>query len=374
MLNTAIFSPIKNAYSETFIQAHKNFLKGNIFYYYGGNNLKLENHNIRPSYIRRNQLRLQRKILNKTNDFIYQSMVLDSLRKHKIQVILVEYGTHAKWLLPYVKDTNIPMVVHFHGYDASSHKIIHQPGFYDDVFQYASKVIAVSRKMEETLLDLGCPPEKLIYNVYGPHPEFLDVKPHFQKKQLISIGRFTNKKAPYYTLLAFKETVAKHPDAKLIMAGDGELRSMCKNIAKYYGIGSNIEFPGVITPEQYRLYLSEAMAFVQHSITAENGDMEGTPLAVLEASAAGVPVISTFHAGIPDVIIHQETGLLCSEHDVETMAKHMDLILCNSSYAQELGSAGKKNITENFSLDRHIDQLQEILKSSSDFAYFRNGF
>src|SRR5690606_24279507 len=113
-----------------------------------------------------------------------------------------------------------------------------------------------------------------------------------------------------------------HPDASLIMAGDGVLLNMCQNLARHLEIEKQVLFPGVITPETYRELLSESLAFVQHSITAANGDMEGTPLAVLEAGAAGLPVISTKHAGIPDVIVDGKTGLLCVEHDVATMANH----------------------------------------------------
>src|SRR5690606_7951411 len=108
------------------------------------------------------------------------------------------------------------------------------------------------------------------------------VQPTFSKKQFVAIGRFTDKKAPYYTLMAFKEAIKNHPDATLIMAGDGQLLNMCKNLVRFFKIENQVAFPGVISPEKFRELLSESLAFVQHSITAENGDMEGTPLAVLE--------------------------------------------------------------------------------------------
>ena len=92
-------------------------------------------------------------------------------------------------------------MVHFHGYDASITKVVENHNNYKAVFQYASKVIAVSRKMEHMLLEMGCPREKLVYNVYGPQPEFLEVQPKFTKKQFVAIGRFTDKKAPYYLSL-----------------------------------------------------------------------------------------------------------------------------------------------------------------------------
>src|SRR5690606_18550174 len=125
------------------------------------------------------------------------------------------------------------------------------------------------------------------------------------------------------------------------MAGDGQLLNICKNLVKYLNLQSHVEFPGIITPETYRKYLEESLAFLQHYITTETGDMERTPLAVLEASAAGIPVISTNHAGIPDVIIDGETGLLCKEHDVEGMAQHMITLLDNPEKAKRIGAAGK---------------------------------
>src|SRR5690554_6240090 len=363
-MNIAIFSPSKNPYSETFIQAHKNFLRGNIFYYYGGKHLELEGHPPLASVNDLRLLRLIKKLFRKPGNFIMESIIANSFRKHKIDVILVEYGTHANWLLPFIKKSGLPLVVHFHGYDASIKSVVEENGGYKELFVYASKVIAVSRKMEAMLLEMGCPREKLVYNVYGPQPEFVDVKPTFSKKQFVAIGRFTDKKAPYYTILAFKMATANHPDAKLIMAGDGQLLNACKNLARHLGIADRVEFPEVITPERYRDLLSESWGFVQHSITADSGDMEGTPLAVLEASVAGVPVIATKHAGIPDVIVDGKTGLLCAEHDVAGMAENMIRVLDDVGYANELGAAGKRNIMENFSMERHIESLQNILKDA----------
>jgi glycosyltransferase involved in cell wall biosynthesis len=215
--------------------------------------------------------------------------------------------------------------------------------------------------MLEMVIEMGCSKDKVVLNTYGPQSGFVKIKPEFIKKQFIGIGRFTDKKAPYYTILAFKKVVVHYPDVKLLLAGDGVLLNTCKNLVNYLGLEKNICFLGVITPEEYQDILKESLAFVQHSITADNGDMEGTPLAVLEASAAGLPVISTLHAGIPDVIKHRETGLLCDEHDIEGMAENMMSLLKHISLAKSLGNSGKNFISKNFSLERHITKLNEIL-------------
>ena len=364
-MKIAIFSPSQNPYSETFIQAHKNYLADNVSYYYGlYNAIKLENGTIGFSKRERYIQAFNKHVLNINLGNLQHKAIIKSLRRKEIDVILVEYGNHAHNLLPLLKKAAIPFVVHFHGFDASQKKTIEQCNSYEQVFEECANVIAVSKVMENKLLGLGCPRHKLVYNVYGPRPEFHKVIPAFTKKQFIAIGRFTDKKAPYYTILAFHKVLGTHPEAQLFLAGDGALYATCKNLVKHLGIEDNVQLLGIITGEEYQEYLKTAIAFVQHSITAEDGDMEGTPLAILEASAAGLPVISTVHAGIQDVIIHNKTGLLSKEHDVDAMAAHMKSLLDDIDMAKKMGAEGKRIVFDSFNLKRHIASLQATLKEA----------
>lgn len=366
MIKLAIISPSQNAYSETFIQAHKRIPGVKVFYYYGGGIPNfLESHGAVASKklwakIRRN---LKHCIKN-TGLNLSEEALVESFKKHRIDCVLAEYGITAVNVLNVCRKLDLPLIAHFHGYDASAHLAIEEYGeAYKEMFSYASSIIAVSRVMEKKLLHLGCPANKLVYNTYGPDDEFINLIPSYVKKQFIGIGRFVDKKAPYFTLLAFQKTLKKHPDAFLIIGGDGPLLNTCNNLVKYLKIENNVTFPGIITPEQYRNYLKESLAFVQHSITAESGDMEGTPVGILEASAAGLPVISTFHAGIPDVILHNETGLLVNEHDVDGMSEHMLWVLDNPKKAQEMGKNGKLRMKENFTMKQHLNVLKTTISN-----------
>lgn len=362
-MNLAIFSPNQNPYSETFIQAHKKGLSGRVFYYYGrGLQIHLEDSkSLMPTSLFK-LLLVFTKVFRKGTKYLWTQNVLYSLKRNKIDSILVEYGTHAYHLLPVLQASKIPFVVHFHGYDASVIYVIQSCDSYKKVFELSRNVVAVSTVMYQKLLELGCPKEKLIYNVYGPQIKFENVTPKFNKKQFVAVGRFTDKKAPYYTILAFKGVLGAHPDAKLVIGGNGELFNACANLIRHFKLEKNIRLLGVIKPEEYISLLEESLGFVQHSITTFRGDMEGTPLAVLEASVAGLPVISTFHAGVPDVIIHEKTGLLSEEHDVDTMRLNMLALLNDVNLAKRLGAAGKINILENFNLKMHLSKLDEILK------------
>lgn len=366
-MNIALFSINKDAYSETFIAAHKTLLEGTIFYYYGSNcdNMQFENSKsgfINYSFYQKVLRKISKKYKQRVNK---ASLLRDSLIKNNIDVILVEYGTLAHNLLPLFRMVNTPFVVHFHGYDASIKSIIEKCNNYKEVFSKCSAVIAVSSVMERGLLDIGCPRKKLYLNPCGPNDLFLEIQPNSDEKLLIGVGRFVDKKAPYFTILAFSKVVKRCPEAKLILAGDGILLNTCKNLVDYLGISHAVSFPGNITPDVFRELLTKCRAFVQHSITAMSGDMEGTPVVILEAQAASVPVISTFHAGIQDVVLNEETGMLVNEKDVDGMADAMIMLLSNRNLAREMGVKARKHIKENYTMSKHINTLNDIIKEVS---------
>jgi glycosyltransferase involved in cell wall biosynthesis len=367
-MKVAIVSPAKDAYSETFIQAHKNLLDGHIYYLYGGSPPKFAK-NKKP-LIPTNKLSV---ILFFVNFLLFgnklsfkQYAFKKYLKKKSIDCVLAEYGTAGVKIDEVCSQLNIPLIVHFHGYDASKFDVIneHEAG-YKRMFKNAIFIISVSNVMHQKLLKLGAPADKLVLNPYGPADRFLKLNlVKKSKKILFGVGRFTNKKAPYYTIFAFKKVLKKHPDARLIIGGKGELWESCKNLVKVLNLEEKIDLPGILSVEEVTNNLQIASAYVQHSITTDEGDMEGTPLGILEASAAGIPVISTFHAGIPDVIVHGKTGLLCKEHDYIKMAEHLNWILEHPEEAQKMGVAGRLNIQNNFSMSKHINKLNHLIEQA----------
>ena len=358
-MNIAFLSPNQSSYSETFIKAQKEGLKGHVLYYYGGY-VPTILEDIGDIQIPFGTFRKKLGLLN--ND-VQSHSLSRSLKTNNIEVVLAQYGPTGESVAAICDDLNIPLVVHFHGYDAAVMDVIQKFNRYTNAFRVAKYIIAVSKDMIKDLIQLGCPEEKIVYNPCAPHPDFLSVTPKFNTKHFLSVGRFTDKKAPYLTILAFNKVVKKHPEAKLFMVGEGELLNTCKNLTTYLGINNSVTFMGKASKKEIMSLMENALAFVQHSIQADNGDKEGTPVAVLEASLAGLAVVATKHAGIEDIIIDKETGFLVNEHDTNAMADYMITLIKNKDLAKRIGSMGRMNIKENYSMKTHIYKLQSTLNS-----------
>lgn len=294
---------------------------------------------------------------------VLRERIVRELAEQRIDVLLAEFGTAAHALIEVSKRAGVPMVAHFHGADAHKHEAIASAGGYKALFDAAAALVVVSRAMEQQLIGLGAPREKVIYNCYGIDVErFTAGDPEQAPPVFVAVGRLVEKKAPLTTLHAFAKALAQAPDARLVMVGDGPLREECRAFVLANGIEGSVDLCGARTPMEIAGLLRSARAFVQHSVRAESGDMEGTPLAVLEAMASGIPIVATRHAGIADVVVHEEHGLLCEEHDVEAMAMNLVRVARDPRLAGELGRAGRAKAERDHRVEDSIAGLQAILE------------
>lgn len=296
-----------------------------------------------------------------------EQVLSDYLRAEEVDVVLAEYGMIGAFLAPVCMKTKIPLVVHFHGADVTRRDFVESFGSrYRSMFRSASACIVVSKKMRADLVALGCTPEKIVLCPYGPNEEFFNCCPNYYSEQLVAIGRLTPKKAPHLTILAFAEALKSTPSLRLVMIGDGELRGVCEDLVSSLFLTDKVLLTGAMTPNQIREEMSRSFAFLQHSVQAWDGDCEGTPVSVLEASAAGLPIISTRHAGIVDVVKHGETGLLGAERDIKAMTQSILAYANNRAYAEECGKNAREHIRLSFPMDRHLNHLSKVIESVSE--------
>lgn len=362
-----LFSPGKNLASETFVRSHIEnlpFIVTPIFGVKWGLCDKRGNKLFPLMYWLG---RFTERVAPGVDEFLFRHLLSAQLRKVRPDYIFAEFGTTAAWLVGACRVAKLPLYVIFHGFDASVHEVLEKnKKKYEEVFYYASGIIAVSKKIQEKLVSLGAPEKNIRWSPCGVDPENFKLgDPEKSPPVFFGVGRFVEKKAPYLTILAFKRVVDKFPEAKLRIVGNGPLFGPCKRLVQALGINESVTLLGPCPQETVANEMQNARAFVQHSLVAEDGDSEGTPVAVIEAQMSGLPVISTNHAGIPDVVIDQETGFLVQEGDFETMATRMQELIENPRLARELGRRGRERAVANFSINHHINDITNMIANAS---------
>lgn len=369
-MNLAIVSTNKDKYSETFIHNHVKLIPANIHFLFDGYLPKqystdkgLTAHALKKEQKNRFGLKRQKK----ENDEEQLIRTLETyLTENKINLILCEYGPSGVAMLPVSKKTNIPLVVHFHGYDAYRHDILNSYGRqYGELFEHAKAIIGASQHMCRQLQKLGCSPLKLHCLPYGIDTDIFYKRENTDKEiTFAACGRFVAKKAPHITINAFAEVLKHMPAATLVMAGDGELLPECMQLAESLGIIHAVAFKGALSQRQIAELYSRSLIFLQHSITTTDNDSEGTPLTVLESGASGLPVISTRHGGITGVVIDGETGFLVNEGDVNAMAEKMLFLAQAPEVASHMGNLAAERIRTGHDLKKYTLEVWEVLQKS----------
>ena len=138
------------------------------------------------------------------------------------------------------------------------------------------------------------------------------------------------------------------------MIGDGPLAAKCQTMVRELDLSKRVRIHGAQVHHVVYRYMQEATLFVQHSVTAANGDAEGLPVSILEAMASGLPIVSTRHAAIPEAVRDNVTGWLVDEYDLDGMATAMADLLDDPARAARFGVAGRELILANYRARKNL--------------------
>ena len=258
-----------------------------------------------------------------------------------------------------------PMVVTFHGYDFSRWPQEKGGEVYDELFQTADVVISHSQYALRKLEELGCPSEKLhklpvssVDHSVFPFKERTLAKG--ETIRILTVARLTEKKGIEYSIRAVTEITKKHPDIHYDIVGEGPSRGELEALIETLGMEQIIFLHGARDSDYVQQMMNEAHLFVLASVTATDGDQEGTPVCLIEGQASGLPVLSTQHSGIPEIVVDGETGFLVAERNVDALKERLLHLLDHPESWAALGRAGRKHIEEKYSLDHLNCQLIKL--------------
>lgn len=254
----------------------------------------------------------------------------------------------AKWLKKKI-------VVHFHSFSPDTTINGPHSKLYQELFCKADAVVVLSnywKKVVDDKFHLG----DRIKVVYNPCPTITCPQKYEKAKSILYAGTINQRKGYADLIRAFAKVAPKHPDWKISLAGNGEIEQ-ARSLAKELGIEGQVEFLGWVNGE------SKDKAFKQASVFCLPSYAEGFPMAVLDAWAYGLPVITTPVGGIPDVAVDGENMLLFNPGDIDTLAEKLDLMISDAVLRDKLSSASTKLAAEEFNLSTITQQVGEIYET-----------
>ena len=287
--------------------------------------------------------------------------------RHQPDVVMVEFGFEAVRVMEACAWSGVPLVVHFRGSDASAQgRLGLLRERYRRLLAIASGVIVKSRPMADTLLSLGARSDRLLISPSGANSDlFHGSDPARTPPRLLAVGRFVAKKGPLHTIRSFalmcQSLGPVMPQPTLWMVGEGPLLKQARVLVRALGLQDCVRFFGARPQEQVADLMRQVRGFVQHSLVAPDGDSEGNPVAVMEAQLSGLPVVATRHAGIPEVVLDGQSGLLVEEGDETAMAQAMAQLVQDPALAARLGDCGRQRVQEHFTIEHHLQQVSQLL-------------
>lgn len=297
--------------------------------------------------------------------------VIEFVKKQNAEVLHVHYGVDCLVYADVIRELKIPACVSFYGYDCTEFprrfygygKTLLKNGVFHN--PYVKAVLAMSENMKKDLLSAGCPEDKIIVHYYGIESKQFAITREEKKGDVIKfliISGLHPKKGHSYLIEAFKAMSADiDKKVELHIVGDGPLYGTLQELVAKSGL-SNIFLHGHVNygSDQHRAYLRDADVFVHPSVTSPTGDKEGIPGAVIEAMASGLPVITTYHAGIPSVIENEAHALLVKEKDVSALQAAMTRLAMDPDFRARIARDGQKHASEKLDVIPKEIELEEI--------------
>jgi len=299
----------------------------------------------------------------------------DVLLKNQIRLVRAYMADGGIRMWPFCEQLNLPLITSFHGLDVSAWP--RWPPYLRklrELFEKGKIFLVRSKDMKEDVVNLGCSANK-VKLLYGG----VDTKEfRFKKRResgrstvrILMCGRFIEKKGFAYGIKAFARLLKEYANIELRIVGDGPLRLKLELLTKILHLGERVSFSGEKEPKDIPEEMWNAQIFLAPSVTSRSGNKEGIPNVIKEAMATGLPVLSTQHAGIPELVIDGKTGFLVPEKDVDRLVDRLDYLIAHPELWDDLGREGRKVVEEKFNLFKQVRKLEGIYQSLID-EHFR---
>jgi len=299
------------------------------------------------------------------------------LMKDKPQLIHAHFGPTAYSFLKLKKMFELPLITTFYGFDLSLLPSQHPEWKikYKKLFKEGEKFLVEGNHMKKCLIELGCPEEKIIVQHLGIDLDKIKFRPRKllsedEEIRILISASFREKKGIPYAVEAFGRIEQNHPELKLNLTiigdsgnslGGGEEKKRIFNAIQKYNLKDCVNLLGYQPYTRFLRELYRHHIFIHPSVHASNGDAEGgSPVSITEASASGMPILSTTHCDIPEVVINGKSGYLVPERDVDALQVELENLVSNPVIWAKMGLYGRLHIEKYYDVKKQVERLEEI--------------
>jgi glycosyltransferase involved in cell wall biosynthesis len=287
-----------------------------------------------------------------------------------VQPLLVHahFVVNALAILPFVRRRRLPLVVTAHGHDVAARNRSMRPidrllytARLAELGTYADKIICVSQTIRDLAIERGLPAAKCkVMHLGIPLERFADARKTAlpQEGRLLFVGRLVEKKGLPFLLDALARLRSDGIRVDLQVVGDGPERASLQ--AKSRALGISASFLGAQPRSRVVEELRKAWAFAMPSIRASDGDSEGLPIVLLEAQAAGVPIIAFDNGPAREAVLNGRTGILSAERDIDLLARSIGRLMANRRLREQMSLRARDHVWRHFDLRQRTTVLEDL--------------
>lgn len=294
------------------------------------------------------------------------------LNVQSYDIIHAQFGSLGKFSLSF-KDMRLidgKLITHFRGHDISVGLGKGSNRIYNDLFDRGDFFLTNCEFFRKRILELGCPIWKI--RVHGSAIDcnkfqFKERQKPLDNLRIVTVGRLTEKKGIEYCIRAISKLVKSDFEVKYTIIGEGELREKFEHLISELGINNFVRLVGSKSQQEIINILDNCHIFIAPSVTAKNGDQDAPVNTLKEAMSMGLPVISTWHGGIPELVDDGISGYLVPERDSDAIAQKISDLTQQSNRWSEMGRAGSQKVKSMYDINVLGDELisiyQDLLES-----------
>lgn len=292
------------------------------------------------------------------------------LKKNRISLLHAHFGPEGWALLNMKRKLNLPLITTFYGYDASylAREFLWRER-YAELFQEGDLFLVEGPRMKKRLEGLGCPAQKIRVQRIAVDLKKITYRLRRPKTEgrltFLFCGRLVEKKGLMPALHAFRNLAKEGVSGfEFRVIGDGEGMAQAREFLQQENLASHVHLLGFQPHRVFYDELNRADVFVAPSVVSQSGDSEGgAPTTLLEAQAAGLPVVSTYHDDIPYVVIDGESALLSAERDIAQLKNNIRFFIENPKALAYFGRSGRDHIERRHNIELEAENLSQLYET-----------